>query len=139
MESGHRQPGRFIHYDHSAGYGGQIHFALFYDNQAAAPATGNLGFVDTGENGSYGDFGLSMYKAKSLDLAFEMYFLPTRSTRPNSFRHSPMVEKPVLQYSPGHRRGSRPAMVSPESYLCVQNYPNKLLISRPSSPQPGLS
>ncbi|OPZ73076.1 MAG: flagellar basal body rod modification protein [bacterium ADurb.Bin478] len=98
----------------------------FYDNQAGGTGDPDtLGFVDTGEYGSYGDFGLSMYKAKSLDLAFEMYFLPnTVNTAEQASAIARMVEKPVDITPLVTDVARRPAMVSPESYLCVQNYPN---------------
>jgi len=66
-----------------------------------------------------------MYKAKSLDLAFEMYFLPnTVNTAEQASAIARMVEKPVDITPLVTDVARRPAMVSPESYLCVQNYPN---------------
>ncbi|NLP12515.1 T9SS type A sorting domain-containing protein [bacterium] len=98
----------------------------FYDNQAGGTGDpDSLEFVDTGEYGSYGDFGLSMYNAKSLDLAFEMYFLPnTVNSAEQAIVIARAIEKPVDITPLVTAIAGRPAMVSPASYLCVQNYPN---------------
>jgi len=98
----------------------------FYDNQAGGTGDpDSLEFVDTGEDGSYGDFGLSLYKARSLDLAFEMYFLPnTVNSAEQAAAIARAVEKPVDITPLVTEVARRPVNVSPESYLCVQNYPN---------------
>ncbi len=98
----------------------------YYDNQAGGTGDpDSLEFVDTGEDGSYGDFGLSMYKAKSLDLAFEMYFLPnTVNSAEQAAAIARVVEKPVDITPLVTAVDRRPVLTAPESYLCVQNYPN---------------
>lgn len=98
----------------------------YYDNKAGGTGDPDtLGFVDTGEEGSYGDFGLCMHNAKSLDLAFEMYFLPNTVNSAEQARAiARAVEKPVDITPLVTGVARRPVLVSPESYLCVQNYPN---------------
>jgi len=99
----------------------------YYDNSAGGTGDpDSLKFYDTGDMASWGDFGISMWNAKSLDLSFEMYFLPnTVNTIEQAQQLAHAVEKPVwvsFQSATGvagHQGGT-----APQGFTLVQNWPN---------------
>ena len=99
----------------------------YYDNSSGGTGDpDSLGFYDTGDGASYGDFGFSMWNAKSLELSFEMYFLPnTVNTIEQAQKLAHAVEKPVWvsSYSTTDVTG-RPDGTVPASFRLAQNFPN---------------
>ncbi len=98
----------------------------FYDNKAGGTGDpDSLYYYDTGDGASYGDFGLSMWGAKSLELSFEMYFLPNSvNTSAQAEKIAHAVEKPVWINYRATGVAGRPADFFPESFTLAQNHPN---------------
>ncbi len=99
----------------------------YYDNSAGGTGDpDSLRFFDTGEPGSWGDFGFSMWNAKSLDLSFEMYFLPNtfnKAEQAEKLAHA--VEKPVwVGYQSTTVVEGRPDGAAPNTFMLAQNWPN---------------
>ena len=98
----------------------------YYDNsQGGTGDAAAYKFEDTGDFASYGDFGLTMYNAKSLELKFEMYFLPSSvSTAEQAVKIAHSVGVPVdIQPSVTHV-ADRSIAAAPQSFVLAQNYPN---------------
>jgi hypothetical protein len=75
--------------------------------------------------GSYGDYGFTIFDANSLELSFEMYFLPdTFKTAAQAARLADAVARPVLPDSRTTGVSGRPAAAAPVSFTLGKNYPN---------------
>ncbi len=100
----------------------------YYDNSAGGTGDpANLKYFDTGEDkGSYGDFGFSMVNAKSLELSFEMYFLPdTVNSAAHAEKLAHAVDKPVWVYARSTTGVAMPPdESSPSAFSLSRNYPN---------------
>ncbi|HOT97564.1 MAG TPA: FlgD immunoglobulin-like domain containing protein [bacterium] len=100
----------------------------YYDNSTGGTGDpANLRYFDTGEEkGSYGDFGFSMVNAKSLELSFEMYFLPdTINSAAQAQNLADAVERSVWVYSRTVTGvAGWPGNTAPSSFALSHNYPN---------------
>jgi hypothetical protein len=99
----------------------------YYDNSAGGTGDlARLGYYDTGDKASYGDFGFTMYNANSLELSFEMYFLPnTVNTVEQARSLADAIERPFKAYgSVATGISGLPGEAAPASFSLAQNYPN---------------
>ena len=99
----------------------------YYDNSAGGTGDpDSLKFHDTGDMASWGDFGISMWNAKSLDLSFEMYFLPnTFNSEGQAQQLAHAVEKPVwVSFQSTTGVEGRPGGAAPQAFALSPNWPN---------------
>jgi len=99
----------------------------YYDNKAGGTGdVDTLGFHDTGDGASWGDFGISMWNANSLDLSFEMYFLPASfNTVEQAQQLAHAVEKPVwVSFQSATGVAGHQGGVAPQGFTLARNWPN---------------
>jgi len=102
-------------------------FSLYYfDNSTGGTGDpADLKYFDTGDKVSYGDFGVSMWSPTSLDLKFEMYFLPNSvNSKSQAVQIAHAMEKPVWVNPRATAVERAPGASLPHEFHLGQNYPN---------------
>lgn len=102
--------------------------ALYYhdDTNGGTSDPDTLYWSDLGEDGSWGDYGFTIFDASSLELSFEMYFLPnTFNSSAQAARLADAVARPVLPDSRFTTEVAiRPDGASPAEFSLIENHPN---------------